>query len=151
MPPLSRVLSAPSVHSWWSDSNPTGASLNLHAAAKPLLRFMYANEVFKLMEAHPSWATALTDNILNIYLSYLGSPYVSRSTKCAILQHFTGRMISLPHCAHDSKLLVQWANSFQGHAVFEALLSHPQTQYQVLRPSGQMYNYIVLDEKFQLG
>ncbi|KAF7350423.1 hypothetical protein MVEN_01347300 [Mycena venus] len=48
MPPLNRQDTRPSIHSWWSDSNPglQGPIINIHAMAKPLVRWMYASPAF---------------------------------------------------------------------------------------------------------
>jgi hypothetical protein len=45
MPPLTRQRTLDSILSWWSDSNPPGPTINLHAVAKPLIRFMYHQQV----------------------------------------------------------------------------------------------------------
>ncbi|KAF7350056.1 hypothetical protein MVEN_01307300 [Mycena venus] len=45
MPPLSRFETLPSIHSWWSDSNPPGATMSLHAVAKPLMSDGYCGHV----------------------------------------------------------------------------------------------------------
>ncbi|KAF7304184.1 hypothetical protein MIND_00650500 [Mycena indigotica] len=79
---LSRTTTIPSIHSWWSDSNPTGATLNLHAAAKPLMRFMYERQALKLI--HTKGTEELTQTMFVEYLSYLIVPYLSDFTKSRI-------------------------------------------------------------------
>jgi hypothetical protein len=70
MPPLTRQETRTSIYSWWSDSNPLlkGPTINLHAAAKPLMKRMYhrqALEFIKKNRGHPLSATTL-----EIYASY---------------------------------------------------------------------------------
>src|ERR1700761_4359413 len=49
MPPLSRFESRPSIHSWWSDSNPPGATFSLHAVTKPLIKYLYHRQARELV------------------------------------------------------------------------------------------------------
>jgi hypothetical protein len=64
-----------SIFSWWSDSNSLvryGPTINLHAAAKPLMKWMYhrqAKEFIRKKEDSP-----LSAEMVEIYWSYL--PYV---------------------------------------------------------------------------
>jgi hypothetical protein len=63
-----------SIHSWWSDSNPLlqGPTINLHAAAKPLMRFMYRRQALEFIRKNKG--TRLSTTLLEIYSSYF--PYV---------------------------------------------------------------------------
>jgi hypothetical protein len=72
MPPLTRQDTRASIFSWWSDSNlllQYGPTINLHAAAKPLMKLMYhrqAKEFIKKNKGSP-----LSTEMLEIYWSYL--------------------------------------------------------------------------------
>ncbi|KAJ6453362.1 hypothetical protein C8R45DRAFT_945197 [Mycena sanguinolenta] len=68
MPPLTRQRTLESVLSWWSDSNLIGPNLDLHAAAKPLMRLLYHRAVLKFI-ANPR--DVLTRDDVDIYCSYL--------------------------------------------------------------------------------
>jgi hypothetical protein len=74
MPPLTRQESRPSIHSWWSDSNPglQGPTINLHAAAKPLMRLMYYRQASDILRKNRG--SPLTTAIVETYASYF--PYV---------------------------------------------------------------------------
>jgi hypothetical protein len=73
MPLLTRPETRASVHSWWSDSNPSlkGPTINLHAAAKPLLRFMHQRQALEFIRKNKDTPLSTT---VDIYMSYL--PYV---------------------------------------------------------------------------
>ncbi|KAF7333302.1 hypothetical protein MSAN_02425300 [Mycena sanguinolenta] len=77
-----------SVLSWWSDNNTTGATINIHAAAKPLMRFLYHRAVLDFI-AKPR--DVLTIDDMEIYSSYLAYKYVSPATKCSILVELAKR------------------------------------------------------------
>ncbi|KAJ7494053.1 armadillo-type protein [Mycena latifolia] len=84
MPPLTRQRTLESVLSWWSDSNPAGATINLHAAAKPLMKLMYDRQALAFMKRNRG--VALSQETVEIYWSYVAWKYVSASTKLAILE-----------------------------------------------------------------
>ncbi|KAJ7494208.1 armadillo-type protein [Mycena latifolia] len=88
MPPLTRQRTLKSVLSWWSDSNAPGATINLHAAAKPLMKLMYQQQALDFMKR--SNGVPLTPKTLEIYLSYV--LYADgNSTKIAILEELETR------------------------------------------------------------
>ncbi|KAJ7880337.1 armadillo-type protein [Mycena olivaceomarginata] len=91
MPPLTRQESRPSIHSWWSDSNPglQGPTINLHAAAKPLMRLMYYRQALDILRKNRG--SPLTTAILDTYASYFPWDYVSWATKAAILSELADR------------------------------------------------------------
>ncbi|KAJ7272407.1 hypothetical protein C8J57DRAFT_280894 [Mycena rebaudengoi] len=89
MPPLTRQRTLETLQSWWSDSNRSGATVNLHAAAKPLMRRMYHQQVLAFMSADAE--VPLSPMNAEIYTSYLLSNCVSSSTKNMILQHLATR------------------------------------------------------------
>ncbi|KAJ7237894.1 armadillo-type protein [Mycena haematopus] len=86
MQPLTRQKSRTSIFSWWSDSNPglRGPTINLHAATKPLLKFMYHRQASEFIQKNRS--AALSNESLHVLSSYLGSKYVALSTKLMVLQ-----------------------------------------------------------------
>ncbi|KAF7288898.1 hypothetical protein MIND_01405800 [Mycena indigotica] len=120
MPPLARSATIPSIHSNWSAAG-GGASINIHAIAKPLMRFMYDREVKKLIAAHGDHD--LTRDMLDAFLSYLGSPQVTSPTKTLIVQELIRRL-----GWHDSvksstmALLAESVRSPEDCLVFEDLL-----------------------------
>jgi hypothetical protein len=67
MPPLTRQ---DTVLSWWSDSNPLlrGPTINLHAVAKPLMRWMYHRQALELLKRNQG--SPLLTETLEIYSSY---------------------------------------------------------------------------------
>ncbi|KAJ7494084.1 hypothetical protein FB451DRAFT_1551287, partial [Mycena latifolia] len=69
MPPLTRQRTLESVLSWWSDSNPGGATINLHAAAKPLMKLLYHREALAFVKRNQG--VPLTTETVEIYSSYL--------------------------------------------------------------------------------
>ncbi|KAJ7630212.1 hypothetical protein FB45DRAFT_1058258, partial [Roridomyces roridus] len=72
MPPLQRQETRTSLLSWWSDSNPllqSGPTINLHAAAKPLIKWMHHQQALGIIEKHNE--VPLTAELLEIYASYL--------------------------------------------------------------------------------
>ncbi|KAJ7267721.1 hypothetical protein C8J57DRAFT_1613743 [Mycena rebaudengoi] len=86
MPPLTRQQTLESLRSWWSDSNSNlrGPTINLHAAAKPLMRLLYDRQVLDFIR--DNWCIPLSAGNAEIYGSYLLCGYVSALTKSAILK-----------------------------------------------------------------
>ncbi|KAJ7476535.1 hypothetical protein FB451DRAFT_1243493 [Mycena latifolia] len=92
MHPLTRQPTPASVHSYWSDRNLPGPTINLHAAAKPLMRFMYHRDALEFIRKTRS--AQLSSEDMQIYSSYLTYKYVSSSTKTAILTELHARVKS---------------------------------------------------------
>ncbi|KAJ7079841.1 armadillo-type protein [Mycena epipterygia] len=92
MHPLTRQRTLESVLSWWSDRNPPGPTINLHAASKPLMRLLYHRAVLDVIKKNRD--TPLSSEILEIYYSYVAFKYVSRSAKAAILRELQIRAVS---------------------------------------------------------
>ncbi|KAJ7443568.1 armadillo-type protein [Mycena latifolia] len=90
--PLTRQPTQDSLHSWWSDRNPVGPTIDLHAAAKPLMRFMYRRDALALIAKNRG--IPLSSEGMDIYSSYLAYKYVSSSTKTAILVELESRLES---------------------------------------------------------
>ncbi|KAJ7494015.1 hypothetical protein FB451DRAFT_450610 [Mycena latifolia] len=89
MPPLTRQRTLESILSWWSDSNLPGPTINLHGAAKPLMKLMYHRQALEFVKRNHG--VPLSPQILEIYWSYLRWKYVSNSTKTAILEGLARR------------------------------------------------------------
>ncbi|KAJ7091084.1 hypothetical protein C8R44DRAFT_891769 [Mycena epipterygia] len=71
MPSLSRQQTAQSTLSWWSDRNLPGATINLHAASKPLMGLLYHQQVLGFIKKNHS-TIPLSQGALEISSSYLG-------------------------------------------------------------------------------
>jgi hypothetical protein len=71
MQPLTRQGTRESLRSWWSDSNPNlrGPTMNIHTAAKPLIKFMYNWKALELVRN--AKATPLVKTEMDIYAGYL--------------------------------------------------------------------------------
>ncbi|KAJ7232500.1 hypothetical protein C8J57DRAFT_1578784 [Mycena rebaudengoi] len=97
MPPLTRQQTFVSVRSWWSDRNPNlryGPTINLHAAAKPLIKLLYNRQALEFISNNRG--IPLTSTAAEIYGSYLLCEYVLASTKFAILKEILQRTHSEP-------------------------------------------------------
>ncbi|KAJ6575949.1 hypothetical protein DFH09DRAFT_1453530 [Mycena vulgaris] len=108
MSSLARQRTLESVRSWWSDSNPTGPNINLHALAKPLMKFMYHRQALDYIAEHDG--KPLSSDDMEIYASYLESgpglfpcpladgsyrfKHISSVTKTAVLRELTARVKS---------------------------------------------------------
>ncbi|KAF7354159.1 hypothetical protein MVEN_01103500 [Mycena venus] len=92
MQPLARQQSLPSLLSWWSDSNPPGPTINLHAAAKPFARFLYHRQALEIIRKNHG--SPLSSRTLEIYSGYFPWNFVSWSTKAAILREVADRVRS---------------------------------------------------------
>ncbi|KAK7000133.1 hypothetical protein R3P38DRAFT_3219007 [Favolaschia claudopus] len=98
-PPFSVMLSlryqqsTTSLLSYWSDNMSIGPNLPLHTLSKPAMRFLYRLQVRKFIKAnedHP-----LSEEIMEVFDSYLGYKYISSATKRMILHHLHSRLESL--------------------------------------------------------
>ncbi|KAJ7752195.1 hypothetical protein DFH07DRAFT_522715 [Mycena maculata] len=94
MLPLTRPQTHGSVHSWWSDSNPglQGPTMNLHAAAKPLMKLMYDRQALGFIQKNRG--IPLSNKTMETFSSYLLWKYVSPSTKASILSELKTRASS---------------------------------------------------------
>ncbi|KAJ7478900.1 armadillo-type protein [Mycena latifolia] len=92
MPTLRRQRTLESVHSWWSDSNPAGPTISLHAATKPLMRLMYHRQALAFIKTHRS--LPLSKETMEIYASYFAFKYVMSATKSTILRELYNRTLS---------------------------------------------------------
>ncbi|KAK6974889.1 hypothetical protein R3P38DRAFT_577576 [Favolaschia claudopus] len=85
--------STTSLLSYWSDNMSIGPNLPLHTLSKPAMRFLYRLQVRKFIKAnedHP-----LSEEIMEVFDSYLGYKYISSATKRMILRHLYSRLQSL--------------------------------------------------------
>ncbi|KAJ7276608.1 hypothetical protein C8J57DRAFT_193612 [Mycena rebaudengoi] len=113
MPPLTRQETSGSVHSWWSDRNPNlrGVTINLHAAAKPLMKLLYNRQALDVIRNYRGWP--LSTMGWDIYWSYILCEYVSVSTKGVILADILRRVDS------ESEALMVDSNTL--HNLFQLL------------------------------
>ncbi|KAJ7487903.1 armadillo-type protein [Mycena latifolia] len=72
-----------SVHSWWSDSNPPGATISLHPMASRLSKLLHHRQVTALLKPYKS--QPLSIDAIQDLLPYLNSKEISASTKVLIL------------------------------------------------------------------
>ncbi|KAJ7267893.1 G-protein alpha subunit-domain-containing protein [Mycena rebaudengoi] len=89
MPPLSRFDTVPSIRSWWSDSNPPGATISIHAAAKPLMRYLYHRQARELVRTNQG--ISLSQEVVETFASYLTHKYVSHETKALVLRNLAAK------------------------------------------------------------
>ncbi|KAJ7273832.1 hypothetical protein C8J57DRAFT_1505955 [Mycena rebaudengoi] len=92
MPPLTRQQTLESLRSWWSDRNPNlrGPTINLHAAAKPLMRLLYDRQALEFVGKIGGILLSAKD--AEICGSYLSCDYVSASTKTTIVKDILQRV-----------------------------------------------------------
>ncbi|KAJ7246619.1 armadillo-type protein [Mycena rebaudengoi] len=114
MAELNRHPTRESDHSDWSDSKPLGATMSIHAAAKPLMRFMYHRQALTFVKQNQD--IPFSADIMDTYASYLGCKYVSSSTKATVLKELWRRAQS----EGDSSALV---DSAVGTQIVELLAS----------------------------
>ncbi|KAJ7709152.1 armadillo-type protein [Mycena metata] len=88
MPPLTRQRTPQSLYSEWSRSY-LGATISIHALAKPLMKRMYHRAVLDLIKQQQG--IPLSAEIMKIYESYLMSKYVAETTKTHILRELEDR------------------------------------------------------------
>ncbi|KAJ6509671.1 armadillo-type protein [Mycena vulgaris] len=89
--PIQRAASAQSVHSWWSDRNPGGATIPLHTLAKPLSKLLHHRQVVGIIAR--SQSAPLSREILDVMSCYLEARDVEipSSTKILILRELHRR------------------------------------------------------------
>ncbi|KAF7331072.1 hypothetical protein MVEN_02447500 [Mycena venus] len=143
MNPLTRQDTPPSIHSWWSDSNPglRGPTVNLHAAAKPLMKFMYHRQTLEFIRKNRG--SPLSKDVLETYSSYLPWDFVSRGTKIAILSELANRtdsdvearaVVDSPVLEHITRMLRSPDTQLRGASrmLLRKLASHECTAPAVL-------------------
>ncbi|KAJ7753506.1 armadillo-type protein [Mycena metata] len=90
MPPLTRQRTPQSLHSEWSRSS-LGATISIHALAKPLMKVMYHSAVLNLIKGQQG--IPLSAETMEIYESYLSWKYVAETTKTLILREIYRRAL----------------------------------------------------------
>ncbi|KAJ7766087.1 hypothetical protein B0H16DRAFT_385974 [Mycena metata] len=88
MPPLTRQRTSQSLHSEWSGSY-LGATISIHALAKPLMKVMYHRAVLDLIKSQQG--IPLSAETTQIYASYLECKYVAEKTKTFIFREIRER------------------------------------------------------------
>ncbi|KAJ7205243.1 armadillo-type protein [Mycena pura] len=125
MPPLSRSQTIPSLHSWWSDSNTPGATVNLHALSKPLMRVLYhwqAREFIRINQG-----VRLSKDTMDIFLSYLHYKHVSVATRTLVMEELNTRAKTTS--AEDASVIVEL---LKRDAVLTSLLQSPTSSVKTL-------------------
>ncbi|KAJ7727377.1 hypothetical protein B0H16DRAFT_1894474 [Mycena metata] len=89
MSQLRRWPTPQSIYSDWTDSRPPGATISIHALAKPLSRFLYHRQAADIIvkNAKPPLSVA-TVEVLSTYLTLKN---ISPSTRVLVLRHFSLR------------------------------------------------------------
>ncbi|KAJ7038591.1 armadillo-type protein [Mycena alexandri] len=105
LPPY-RPATPQSTHSWWSDRNPLGPNLSIHAAAKPLVRFMYRKQVRSFIKKNQG--IPLSSTTMDIYLSYLAFRYISHDTKISVLNELNTRVQQEKDARVVQSLVLEW-------------------------------------------
>ncbi|KAJ7448805.1 armadillo-type protein [Mycena latifolia] len=154
MHPLTRQPTLDSVLSWWSDSNPVGPTISIHAAAKPLMRRMYHRDALAFIRKNHD--IPLTNETLQIYSSYLSFKYVSPATKIAILEELSGRADFPPdalvianspvlYCVHELSRALDPEVRSRSCSMLARLASHPDTVtviLSILNPCVQLVSLL---------
>ncbi|KAJ7246025.1 hypothetical protein C8J57DRAFT_1678739 [Mycena rebaudengoi] len=109
----------------WSDSNPNlrGATINLHAAAKPLMKLLYHKQASDFIRNKRDIPLSAKD--AQIYGSYLSYEYVSPSTKGVILDDILRRAdFECEALAVDSNLLHNLIQLLEAPVQVDTRISH---------------------------
>ncbi|KAF7296859.1 hypothetical protein MIND_00917200 [Mycena indigotica] len=135
MPPLVRypTPSAASIHSWWSDSNPSGATINLHSVARPLIHALYSREARKLTTS-PPYLQQFTTEVAEQYLGFLACDVkiVGVSAKVIILRSIQVHLGSALTFDGDSALLCHLFADPTYAEIWCELLTSPHIQIHLL-------------------
>ncbi|KAJ7641867.1 hypothetical protein FB45DRAFT_901212 [Roridomyces roridus] len=137
MKPLQRVATRSSLASWWSDSNPllhAAPTINIHALATPLMKWMYHRQAVAFI-AKDAPGQTLSTEMIEIYASYLACKYVSPETQLRVLEHLdasanSDRDTALEICSCSSamgsitQMLLDEARQRRAFSLVKALLAH---------------------------
>ncbi|KAJ7439047.1 armadillo-type protein [Mycena galericulata] len=82
---LQRRPTTASLLSWWSDRNPPGATISLHALTKPLLKYMYHRQALDLIKKDED--LPISPEKLETLTTYLTFKYIWTATKVVVLDH----------------------------------------------------------------
>ncbi|KAJ7504656.1 armadillo-type protein [Mycena galericulata] len=113
MPPLTRQPMPQSLHSEWSHSF-LGATISIHALAKPLMKVMYHGAVLDLIKRQQG--IPLSTETMQIYANYLGWKYVAETTKTHILGDIDDRALVEP----EAQIVRGWGCWILGRLAFHA-------------------------------
>ncbi|KAJ6523399.1 armadillo-type protein [Mycena vulgaris] len=130
--PLTRQPTVDSVLSWWSDRNPPGPNINLHAVAKPLMRRMYHRAALDYISNNRG--VSLSTETMEIYSSYLGYKYVFPSTKAAILEELA-QMLQVS-VEHDARTRPGQGTDVQDSGIFAIPREHSDGNLQYISLSS---------------
>ncbi|KAJ7203286.1 hypothetical protein GGX14DRAFT_398870 [Mycena pura] len=125
MPPLSRSQTIPSLHSWWSDRNTPGATVNLHALSKPLMRVFYHLQAREFIRINQG--VRLSKDTMDIFLTYLHYKYVSVATRTLVMEELNTR--AKAKSAEDFSVIVEL---LKRDAVLASLLQSPTSSVRTL-------------------
>ncbi|KAK6971722.1 hypothetical protein R3P38DRAFT_714554 [Favolaschia claudopus] len=82
--------SPPSLLSYWSDNMSVGPNLPLHTLSKPAIRYLYRSQVRNFIKTNEN--NPLSEEMMEIFESYLSYKYISSATKCMIVDHLCRRL-----------------------------------------------------------
>ncbi|KAJ6502710.1 armadillo-type protein [Mycena vitilis] len=134
IPLLSRSFGAPvplwsaatrpqSIYSDWSDSRSIGATISIHAAAKPLMRLLYHRQAMIFIEQNSGVPLS---EIVDTYWTYLTYKYVGGNTKAEIMEDLAKRVTT---SGDDARVLAElsgvWSN-----AAAQILVDSPSAEFQ---------------------
>ncbi|KAJ6566555.1 armadillo-type protein [Mycena capillaripes] len=106
MPPITRPPRFQSGHSWWSDVNPVGPTISIHAAAKPLMKFMCRKQVREFIKKNRG--VPLSRSTMDIFSSYLAYKHLFPTTKILILKELDAKAVSEEEVRIILEALVEW-------------------------------------------
>ncbi|KAF7309140.1 hypothetical protein MKEN_01116100 [Mycena kentingensis (nom. inval.)] len=109
-----------SVYSWWSDRNSTGATINLHTAAKPLMWIMYQRQARALIKRERR--VLLSARLMDDFEGYICYKHVPAKAKEQILEDLIRRSTTRT----DAYFLVSRIAQHPA-AILPTLLAHPVT------------------------
>ncbi|KAF7300334.1 hypothetical protein HMN09_00916700 [Mycena chlorophos] len=132
-----------SIRSWWSDSNSLGATVSIHAAAKPLVAFLHHREARRFLR---KWGgRALTGNELKTLLSYVSCYAISyvlqKQEELDLDPVFVQRILS------DLAESVPRGQEFDAEVRREALLGHIFADMRFVAQLRGLHQYSDLDDQ----
>ncbi|KAJ7177606.1 hypothetical protein C8R46DRAFT_1328165 [Mycena filopes] len=86
---LRRWPTPPSIYSDWTDSKPLGATMSIHALAKPLSKFLYHGQAIGIIETNRG--TPLSRDTADILTTYLTFKNILPSTRALVLLDLSDR------------------------------------------------------------
>ncbi|KAK6971751.1 hypothetical protein R3P38DRAFT_3141293 [Favolaschia claudopus] len=103
--------STPSLLSYWSDNMSVGPNLPLHTLSKPTIRFLYQLQVKKFIKMNANHP--LSEEIMEVFESYLAYKYISFATKCMIIDNLSSRLkpLELEECFSAMEMIFRCSPS----------------------------------------